>query len=150
MVGEWFGIQNIPVELFQMSWGDGGFSFPSLRDRKNTLVIRTVLSMLTSLDEVTRKLMKQFEKEQARNCDTDHKEHEAHYTAGFLNCNPSLEQMDINPDVRTQSIFPRAFKAHQEDRVSFWVHNGEQFLLLRTMRSQTTCSLGPPRGAKTD
>jgi hypothetical protein len=42
MVGEWFGIHGIPKELFQMSWRDGGFSFPSLRDRQNTLVIRTI------------------------------------------------------------------------------------------------------------
>jgi hypothetical protein len=27
MVGDWFGIHGIPVELFQMSWRDGGFSF---------------------------------------------------------------------------------------------------------------------------
>jgi hypothetical protein len=40
LVGEWFGIRKIRVELFQMSWRDGGFSFPSLRDKQNTLVIR--------------------------------------------------------------------------------------------------------------
>jgi hypothetical protein len=95
MVGEWFDVRNIPVELFQMSRGAGGFSSPPLRDRQNTLAIRTVLSMLTSPDEVTRKLMKQFEKKQARNCDIEYKKHEADCTACFLNWNPSLEQMDI-------------------------------------------------------
>jgi hypothetical protein len=69
MVGDWFGIHGIPVELFEMSWQDGGFSFPSIRDRQNTLVFRTLLLMLTSPDETTRKLVKQFEIEQARNCD---------------------------------------------------------------------------------
>jgi hypothetical protein len=63
LVGEWFGIRDIPVELLEMSWREGGFSFPSLRDRQNTLVSRTVLDMLTSPDEVTRKLMRQFERE---------------------------------------------------------------------------------------
>jgi hypothetical protein len=58
MVGEWFGIHGIPKELFQMSWRDGGFSFPSLRDRQNTLVIRTILAMMSSPDEITRKLMR--------------------------------------------------------------------------------------------
>jgi hypothetical protein len=61
LVGEWFGMENIPVELFQMSWRDGGFPFPSLRDRQNTLGVWTVLDMMTSPDEVTRKMMRQFE-----------------------------------------------------------------------------------------
>jgi hypothetical protein len=30
IVSNWFGIKNIPTELFQMSWRNGGFSFPSL------------------------------------------------------------------------------------------------------------------------
>jgi hypothetical protein len=76
MVGEWFAIRGIHVELFQMSWRDGGISFPFFRDRQNTLVIRTLLSMLTSFDEVTREPMKQFEKEQAYNLDIDHKDRE--------------------------------------------------------------------------
>jgi hypothetical protein len=63
IMSEWFRIQNIPVELLQMSWRDGGFSLPSLRERHNTMVIRTMLDMLTSPDQATRKLMRQFEKE---------------------------------------------------------------------------------------
>jgi hypothetical protein len=70
IVSEWFSIKNIRVEIFQMSWRDGGFSFPSIRERQNTLVMRTILNMLTSPDDVTRKLMRQFEIEQARNCGT--------------------------------------------------------------------------------
>jgi hypothetical protein len=85
MRGDWFGIHGIPVELFQMSWRDGGFSFPSLRDRQNTLVIRTVLSMMTSPDEITRKLMKQFEIEQARNMSIEYREWELTSTSGFFN-----------------------------------------------------------------
>jgi hypothetical protein len=89
MVGEWFGIHRIPKELFQMSWRDGGFSFPSLPDRQSTLVIRTLLSMMTSPDEVTRKLMRQFEFEQAQNCGIEYKERDLESTSGFLNWAPS-------------------------------------------------------------
>jgi hypothetical protein len=90
MVGEWFGI---PVELFQMSWRDGGFCFPSLCDRQNTLVIRTLLSMMTSPDEVTRKLMRQFEYEQAENCGIEYKEREPDTTTGLFNWAPSYDQI---------------------------------------------------------
>jgi hypothetical protein len=69
MVSRWLGVCNIPVEPFQISWRDRGFSFPSLRVRQNTLVIRTLLSMMTSPDETTRKRVKQFDFEQASNCD---------------------------------------------------------------------------------
>jgi hypothetical protein len=103
-----------------------GFSFPSLRDRQNTLVIRTLLAMMASLDEVTRKLMKKFEIEQAQNCGIEYRERDLESTWGFLNCAASYDQIGVNPDLLTQSIFPRAFKAHQEDQISFWVHNGEQ------------------------
>jgi hypothetical protein len=128
MVGRRFGIHGIPVELFQMSWRDDGFSFPSLRDRQNTLVIRTLLSMMTSPDEVTRKLMKQLEIQQARNIDIEYKERDSTCPTGFLNWAPPYDEMEVCPDVPTQSIFPRAFRAHQEDQMSFWVYNSEQFL----------------------
>jgi hypothetical protein len=128
MVGNWFGIHGIPVENFQMTWRDGRFSFPSLRDRQNTLVIRTLLSMTTSHDEVTRKLMKQLEIEHARNSDIEYKKRELTCTTGFLNCAPTFDQMEVCPYVPTQSISRSAFKAHQEHQISFWVHDGEQFL----------------------
>jgi hypothetical protein len=67
--------------------------------------------------------MKQFEFEQAKN-----KERGPECTAGLLNWNPVFDQIDVNPEAHTQSIFPRAFKAHQEDRISFWVRNSEQFM----------------------
>jgi hypothetical protein len=68
LVGEWFGMRNILVELSQMSWRDGGFSFHTLLDRQNTLVIRTLLDMITSPDEPIRMLMCQFAIEEAGNC----------------------------------------------------------------------------------
>jgi hypothetical protein len=128
MVGDWFGIHGIPVELFQMSWRDGGFSFPSLRDRQNTLVIRTLLSMMTSPDDATRKLTKQFEVGQARNMGINYKERELTNTSGFLNWAPTYDQIRAQEDFPTQSIFARALKAHQEDQISFLVHNGQQHL----------------------
>jgi hypothetical protein len=106
LVGERFGIHGIPVELFQVSWRDGGVSFPHLRDRQDYLVIRTVLSMFTSTDDVTRRLMKQFEIWQARNCGIECKEREFGWTTGILNWNPTFDQMDVSPDVHPQSIFP--------------------------------------------
>jgi hypothetical protein len=114
IVGEWFDIHGIRKELFQMSWRDGGFSFPSSSDRQNTLAIRTILAMMTSPDEITRKLMKQFEFEQAQNCRIEYGERDPEATTGFFNLVPSHDQIEVNPDVMTQSIFPQAFKAHQE------------------------------------
>jgi hypothetical protein len=84
--------------------------------------------MMSSPDEITRKLMKQFEKEQAANCGIEYRERDPEATTGFFNWAPSYDQIDFNPDVSTQSIFPRAFKAHQEDQISMWIHNGEQNL----------------------
>jgi hypothetical protein len=128
LVGEWSGIRNIQVEHFRMSWRDGGFLFHSLRDRQNTLVIRTALEMLTSPDEITRNLMKQFETEQAANCGIEWKEREPCQTDGFLNWAPTFDQQKLNPGKPTKSIFPRAFQAHQEDDVSCWVEKAQQFL----------------------
>jgi hypothetical protein len=71
--------------------------------------------------------MKHFENEQAKNRDTECKDREPDCTTGFLNLCPTFDQIDVNPDIPTQSIFPGAFKAHHEDQISFWVHNGEEF-----------------------
>jgi hypothetical protein len=76
MLGKWLGIHGMPVKLFQMPWTDDGFSFPSIRDRQNTLLIRALRSMLTSPDDVTRKLMKQFGIEEASNLCIEHKDRE--------------------------------------------------------------------------
>jgi hypothetical protein len=116
------------LEFSNQAWRDGGFSFPSLRDRQNTLVIRTLLSMMTSPDEVTRKLMKQLKVEQARNMDIEYKERESTCAIGFLNWAPTYDQMEVSPEVSTQLIFPRAFKARQEDQISFCMNNSQQYL----------------------
>jgi hypothetical protein len=119
IVSEWFKVKNIPVEIFEMSWRDGGFSFPSLRERQNTLVMRTILDMITSPDDITRKLMRQSEIEQARNCGIEWKERPPHHNnRGYLNWNPTTDQQKWRAGAPTQSIFPRAFQAHQEDDIS--------------------------------
>jgi hypothetical protein len=103
IVSEWFKVKHIPVEIFQMSWRDGGFSFPSLRERQNTLVMRTVLDMITSPDEVTRKLVRQFEIAQARNCGTEWKERPMdHNNRGYLNWNPTTDQQNWRAGAPTQ------------------------------------------------
>jgi hypothetical protein len=129
IVSDWFKVKNIPTEIFQMSWRDGGFSFPSLRERQNTLVIRTVLDMITSPDEITRALMRQFEIEQAKNCGIEWRERPPdHNNRGFLNWNPTIDQQKWRAGAPTQSIFPRAFQAHQEDDISLWVEKGQTHL----------------------
>jgi hypothetical protein len=142
IVSDWFKMKNIPVEIFQMSWRDGGFSFPSLRERQNTLVTRIVLDMITSPDPVTRQLMRQFEIEQARNCGIEWKERPMdHNNRGFLHWNPTTDQQKWRTGDPTQSIFPRAFQAHQEDDISLWVEKGQMHLTprlqnpLRNLRS---------------
>jgi hypothetical protein len=51
-----------------------------------------------------------------------------HNNRGFLNWNPTTEHQMRCPVVPTQSIFPRAFQAHQEDDISFWVEKGQMHL----------------------
>jgi hypothetical protein len=67
-----------------MSWRDGGFSFPSLRDRQNALVVGTVLDILTSTDDITRKLMKKFEMGQVENRNIEWREREPDLAGLFL------------------------------------------------------------------
>jgi hypothetical protein len=108
IVSEWFRIKNIPVELFRMSWRNEGFSFPSLRDRQNISAIQTVPDMIISPDEITRKLMRQFEEEQAENCGIEWRERTPdHDNKGFLNWHPTTEQQKWHAGIPTQSILDR-------------------------------------------
>jgi hypothetical protein len=72
--------------------------------------------------------MRQFEMEQAANCEIEWREREPWKAAGFLNWNPTYDQQKFKSGMPTQSVFPREFQAHQEDDISFWVENGQQFL----------------------
>jgi hypothetical protein len=68
-----------------MSWKDGGFSFPSLRDRQNTLVIGTILHVMTSPDDIMRKPMKQSEMKRAEDLHIEWRERDRDSNQGFLN-----------------------------------------------------------------
>jgi hypothetical protein len=63
--------------------------------------------------------MNQFEIEQVENSEVEYREREPGETTGFLNWRPTYEQMEINQDVPTLSIFTVAFKGHQEAEISF-------------------------------
>jgi hypothetical protein len=55
--------------------------------------------MLTSPDHVTQELMKKIEVKQARNLDIEDKERESRCTTGFLDWNPTYDQLEVNADV---------------------------------------------------
>jgi hypothetical protein len=58
--------------------------------------------VLTFPGEITRKLMKQFERQQAENCGIEWKEREPGKAYSFLNWNPIYEQQKANPGKLTQ------------------------------------------------
>jgi hypothetical protein len=87
--------------------------------------------MMSSPDDITQKLMRQFDTEQTTNCEIEWRERDPRSNQGFLNCHPTLDQIQFNLDVPTQSIFPRASKAFQEDSISFWVESRQPFLTHR-------------------
>jgi hypothetical protein len=51
-----------------------------------------------------------------------------HSNRGFLNWNPTTDQQQWRAGTSTQSIFSRAFQAHQEDDISLWVEKGQMQL----------------------
>jgi hypothetical protein len=101
--------------------------------------------MRTSADDVTRKLMRQFEIEQGRNCGIEWKEHPIdHNNRGFLNWNPTTEHQQWRAGAPTQSIFPRAFQAHQEDDISMWIEKGQMQLTHPIAESFTESKIARP------
>jgi hypothetical protein len=63
--------------------------------------------MMTSPDEMMRKLMRQVEKEQEEIRHIEWCERDENCQTGFLNWQPSFKQMGVNPDRQTQSFSPR-------------------------------------------
>jgi hypothetical protein len=49
-IQSWFHLRGIPQGMAGMSWRDGGFTIPSLQERQNTMVIRTICDIMTSKD----------------------------------------------------------------------------------------------------
>jgi hypothetical protein len=112
-----------------MSWRDGGFTLPSLRERQNTTIIRTICDITTSNDPQIRKMMAVFEEEQAEKYGMHIAEREdPSLDKGFLRWtgrNPDWREF---PVAKLQSIFPRAFKAVQESDISVYVRDGKAHL----------------------
>jgi hypothetical protein len=97
-----------------MSWRDGGFTLPSLGERRNTMIIRTIFDIMTSKDPEIKQTIGYFEEEQAEEWKIGIADREYDdYKKGFLRLSGQ------NPDWRLQtvrklhSIFPRAFRAVQ-------------------------------------
>jgi hypothetical protein len=90
----WWHTTGIPVEVFLLSWRDGGFTLPSLKERQYTMVIRTILYMMSSTDEELVAIMRQFEEEEAEVYHCDIVERREDY-GGFLRWDGVL------PDLRT-------------------------------------------------
>jgi hypothetical protein len=128
-----------------MSWRDGGFTLPSLQDRQNTMIIRTICDIMTSKDPEVQKMMKVFEEEQA-----------ARFGMGIADgLNPEdnkgfLRWTGDNPDWRRisvaklQSIFPRAFKAVQETDISVYIHQRKAYLHHDTAESSSVSKFSRP------
>jgi hypothetical protein len=144
-VQSWFRMRGVPQGMAGMSWRDGGFTLPSLRDRQNTMVIRTICDIMTSKDPQMQLMMQVFEEDQA-----------AVYKMGIADrLNPEdnkgfLRWTGQNPDWRTysvaklQSIFPRAFKAVQETDMSVYVFQGKAFLHHDTAESFSVSKFSRP------
>jgi hypothetical protein len=59
-------IRGLPIEYHQASWRDGGFSYPSLKDREDVLAIRSFAQMTLSESDDVREVMRQFIEDQRR------------------------------------------------------------------------------------
>jgi hypothetical protein len=53
-------IRGMPVECVHGSWKDGGLSLPALVDRKNVLIVRSLIQMMMSNDKPIRIVMQKF------------------------------------------------------------------------------------------
>jgi hypothetical protein len=128
-VQSWLHMHGIPQGLAGMSWRDGGFTLPSLHERQNTMIIRTICDIMTSNDPQIRKMMEIFEEEQAGvygmhieervNQDDDRR---------FLRWAGTNPDWNDYPVSRLHSIFSRAFKAVQESDISVNIKDGKPHL----------------------
>jgi hypothetical protein len=60
-VQSWLHMRGVPRGLPGMSWRDGGFTLPSLQERQNTMIIRTICDIMTSKDPQIIAMMRVFE-----------------------------------------------------------------------------------------
>jgi hypothetical protein len=70
-IQSWLRMRGVPQGMAGMSWRDGGFTMPSLEDRQNTMVIRTICDIMTTKDPQMQLMMKIFEEEHAHKYDME-------------------------------------------------------------------------------
>jgi hypothetical protein len=128
-----------------MSWQDGGFTLPSLQERQNTMVIRTICDIMTSKDPQIQLMMKIFEEEQAHKYGMEIAERiNPQDNQGFLRWtgeNPDWREYPVGV---LQSIFQRAFKAVQESDISIYIKDGKAHLHHDVAESFTVSKFSRP------
>jgi hypothetical protein len=125
-VQSWFHMRGIPQGMAGMSWRDGGFTLPSLQERQNTMVIRTICDIMTSKDPQIKLMMTVFEEEQARKYNMEIAERiNPEDNKGFLRWTGQNPDWREYPVAKLQSIFPPAFKAVQESDISVYIADGK-------------------------
>jgi hypothetical protein len=140
-VQSWLKMRGIPMGLPGMSWRDGGFTLPSLRERQNTMIIRTMCDVMRSNDPEIEKMMDYFEEEQAREWNMGIAERENEDDKkGFLRWTGQSPDWREWPVKKLHSIFPRAFKAVQESDISVLIKDGKAHLSHETAAQDFTMS----------
>jgi hypothetical protein len=59
-------VRGLPVECHHASWRDGGLSYPSLLDRREALLIRSLTQMMLSRDDKVREATRWFVEEERK------------------------------------------------------------------------------------
>jgi hypothetical protein len=141
----WFHMRGVPLGMAGMSWRDGGFALPSLQERQNTMIIRTICDIMTSKDPQIITMMKVFEEEQAHKYGMEIAERiNPEDNKGFLRWTGQNPDWREYPVAKLQSIFPRAFKAVQESDISVYVADGKAYLHHDRAESLTVSKFSRP------
>jgi hypothetical protein len=144
-VQSWLHMRGVPQGMSGMSWRDGGFTLPSLQERQNTMVIRTICDIMTSSDPEIRKMMAVFEEEQAHRFGMEIEEREdSEDEKGFLRWSGTDADWNEWPVSRLHSIFPWAFKAVQESDISVCTRDGKPRLAFDEVESFTVSKFSRP------
>jgi hypothetical protein len=103
-VTEWIGGNLLPEPFFHMILRDGGFGLASLRERRNSLLIREVSQMLETPKGELAAIMHRFAEAERVN-----RGYANHDNAGFLNW--GVVERKPMPPPNTTTIFARALDA---------------------------------------
>jgi hypothetical protein len=140
-VQSWLKMNGIPMGLPGMPWRDRGLTLPSLRERQDTMIIRTICDIMTSKDPEIGKIMDDFEQEQAEKWHMGiAKRENDHDKKGFLRWAGKNPDWRKEPVAKLQSIFPRAFKAVQKSDISVFIRDGVAHLSHDTAAEDFTVS----------